>query len=701
LFDVTELLQSEYDDAHRRTVPLIIRYRDGVRSTPKLSAGAVAGPVLTSIGSQAVAVPKDKAATFWAGLGAAKGADRQLGNGIEKIWLDGVRRPSLDVSVPQIGAPLAWQAGFTGKGTTVLDTGIDATPPDLVGKVAEAKDFVGSGPGDYVGHGTRVASTIAGSGAGSASRYKGVAPDADLFDGKVCQFGCPESAILAGMEWAAVEKADIVNLSLGGPNGPELDPLEEAIDRLTAQTGTLFVVAAGNSPCSGPRYGVTSPATGDAALAVGAVGRSDQLAEFSCTGPRSGDSAIKPDITASGVDILAARATGTGQEAPENPRYTRMSGTSMATPHVVGSAAILAQQHPSWTARQLMGSARPTAGLSVFEQGSGRVDIGQAVKQTVITDQPSLSFATQVWPHTDDAPVSRPLVYRNVGTADVELALSVAAIGPDAKPAPEGAVRLSKTSLRVPAGGTAQVTVTSNTRHSGPDGLYTGSIVAKSPAGSVLTTLGVDKELESFNLTIEHLDRQGKPTWPVETAVAAIDETLYEVAYRPTSVVRLPKGRYTLYSYLNMVVGDVEDKVFLSQPELVLDKDATVTVNGAAGKPVKVTVPDKTATPSNIVVSFARKNVLESRAEPLCALLGTTRAAVLKAIAESCVTTTELARRCKISVSTVSRQTGVLRDARLITSWGAGRTVLHELTVLGRSLLESSQHPIQEAQDLG
>ena len=108
--------------------------------------------------------------------------------------------------MPQIGAPAAWQAGFDGTGVTVgvLDTGIDASHPDFAGQLAEVRDFTGGNdPSDAVGHGTHVASTIAGSGAASGGRYRGVAPGAKLLVGKVCATNeCQDSDIIAGMEWA-------------------------------------------------------------------------------------------------------------------------------------------------------------------------------------------------------------------------------------------------------------------------------------------------------------------------------------------------------------------------------------------------------------------------------------------------------------------------------------------------------------------
>src|SRR5690606_11366232 len=123
---------------------------------------------------------------------------------------------------------------------------------DLESKVVASRSFVGGTVADGNGHGTHVASTVAGSGAGSDGRYKGVAPGADLIVGKVLPDtgNGPISNVIAGMEWATVEEqADIVSMSLGcddcSADGTE--PQDQAVDQLTAQTGALFVIAAGNS----------------------------------------------------------------------------------------------------------------------------------------------------------------------------------------------------------------------------------------------------------------------------------------------------------------------------------------------------------------------------------------------------------------------------------------------------------------------
>src|SRR5205814_2214191 len=108
----------------------------------------------------------------------------------------------------QIGAPTAWASGATGRGVrvAVLDTGIDATHPDVAGKVLTSANFTDSPDVvDRVGHGTHVAATIAGTGVASGGVHRGVAPDAQLVVGKVLGddgFGT-DSQVIAGMQWAA------------------------------------------------------------------------------------------------------------------------------------------------------------------------------------------------------------------------------------------------------------------------------------------------------------------------------------------------------------------------------------------------------------------------------------------------------------------------------------------------------------------
>ncbi|MEV4843063.1 S8 family serine peptidase [Micromonospora matsumotoense] len=606
LFDVTGLIAARYDDAHRDSLPLLVSYRSG-----QARRGAVALPgtrvtrELPAIQGAALSAGKSSAGAVWSTLtGGAGSARLDAAGGVERIWLDGRRALSLDHSVPQIGAPTAWAAGYTGKGVTVavLDTGVDATHPDLAGKVTEARNFSDTpDQKDTVGHGTHVASTIAGSGAASGGKYKGVAPDAKLLDGKVCEeFGCAESSILAGMQWATVDKkAAVVNLSLGGTDTPEVDPLEEAVQTLTAQTGSLFVIAAGNDGRDGS---VGSPGTADAALTVGAVDRDDELADFSSRGPRVGDDALKPDITAPGVDIVAARSVDGQIGDPVGTQYVALSGTSMATPHVAGSVALLAQQHPGWKAGQLkatlMAAAKPHPTQTAYEQGAGRVDLARAITEQVTTDPVSVSFGRALWPHGDDAPITRTVAWHNGGSAPVTLDLTVEVQGPGGKAAPAGMFTLGVNRITVPAGGRAETTVTADTRL-GVDGYWTGRVVARSGSTVAVTPLAVHREVESYTVTLTHLDRSGKPGGDYSTALVNLtgDDVVDVSDFDGVAEVRVPKGRYGLSSVFFEPGPDEESGglALLAQPELVVNGDTAVTIDLRKAKPVRMTVPQADA----------------------------------------------------------------------------------------------------------
>ena len=551
LFDVAALLRDGYGDTKRADIPLIVQ-------NGQPAAGATVTQNLSTVDAVAVRQPKDSTAKFW---------NARAG----RIWLDGMRHPSLDVSVPQIGAPTAWQAGYTGAGVpiAVLDTGIDDTHPDLRRRVAATKNFTTDPSArDTDGHGTHVASTIAGTGQASGGRYKGVAPGATLLVGKVCAgSGCPESAILAGMEWAAAAGAKVVNLSLGGPDTADDDPLELAIERLTARYGTLFVVAAGNDGGYGAET-VSSPASSDAALAVGAVDDQDALASFSGQGPRVHDAALKPEITAPGVDIVAARSRFSGR-GERGDRYVSLSGTSMATPHVTGSAAILAQQHPDWTGTQLkaalIGAATPLDNTGIFAQGAGRVDVGRAVKQNVYAEPATVSIGRMSWPHEDDQITTRTVTYHNTGAQPRHLTLALPAIGPGGEPVPDGMFRLSTQDVTIPAHGEAAVEITVNTALPAAEGGFGAHILATDDTGvQVDTPVAVDREPESYDLTLKTLDGTGAPTDNHFSFVLGLDEA----RFRPVpgiggaGTLRVRAGRY----HVDAAIGTPRPGTTLSGP---------------------------------------------------------------------------------------------------------------------------------------
>ena len=603
LFDVAGLIAAGYDDARRDHLPLLMTYQAGVAARRAAAPdGVTVTRDLAAIGGVAATADKRETSEFWAALAGSAAAARLDGaGGVERVWLDGRRQLTLEHSVPQIGAPAAHQAGYTGQGVrvAVLDTGVDAAHPDLVGRVAEAQNFTEEADaGDLVGHGTHVAATIAGSGAASGGRNRGVAPDATLLNGKVCEeWGCTESAILAGMHWAAVDQqADVINMSLGGADSPAIDPLEEAVNTLTEQTGALFVISAGNSGRAGS---VGSPASAEAALAVGAVDRDDELAYFSSQGPRVGDDGLKPEITAPGVDIVAARGAGTELGEPVGEHYVTLSGTSMSAPHVAGAAALLAQQRGDATAAQLKGilmaSAQPHPDLTAYQQGAGRVDVARAISQYVVSEPASLSLGRTIWPHDDDEPVTRELSWRNTGATAITLDLTVQATGPGGQSAPDGMFSLSTQQVVVPAGGTASATVTADTSIDSPDGHYTGRVLARSGDTVVTTPLAVNKEVESYDVTLKHLGRDGAVAGDHFTFLLGLANFDEYVAYDPsgTSELRVPKGRYGLVSYL--FDEATEQVTMMAGPELEVKRDTSVTIDGRKAGAVRLTVPDRSA----------------------------------------------------------------------------------------------------------
>ncbi|MFD0785753.1 S8 family serine peptidase, partial [Micromonospora azadirachtae] len=263
LFNITELLADGYDDAHRDQLPLIVTYTGAAARSRAAAAPEGVNQVRTLGSIQGAALNVDRSGEFWSSItGGANMAARSaggrlaLGDGIAKVWLDGKVEAALADSTAQIGAPEVWKSGNTGEGVdvAVLDTGVDAGHPDLAGQVAATESFVpGETVKDVFGHGTHVASTIAGTGAASDGKERGVAPGVRLHVGKVLgdDNSGQESWIISGMEWAVRDqKAKVVNMSLGADPTDGTDPMSVALNQLSAETGALFVVAAGNS---GPR----------------------------------------------------------------------------------------------------------------------------------------------------------------------------------------------------------------------------------------------------------------------------------------------------------------------------------------------------------------------------------------------------------------------------------------------------------------
>ena len=334
--------------------------------------------------------------------------------GLRSAYLNRPLTTLLDESVPLIGADRAWTGlGYTGRGVTVavIDTGIDATHPDLpfgdkvVQNVKVAPDLFGLGAlvveglantDTSSGHGTHVASTVVGSGAARGGRYRGVAPGARLVGVGAGEVLFILSA-LEGFDWVLDRQAAygirVISNSWGtsGEFDPE-DPINVA-SRAASEAGMVVVFAAGNA---GPGTDTLNPyCVAPWALCV-AAGEKDgrTLAGFSSRGI-PGDPLYHPTITAPGVDIAAARATtgivlnaffavdliDLGEDALY---YAVASGTSMATPHVSGTVALMLEANPGLDPGRVKAlleqTATPMAGYAAHEAGSGYLNAYEAVR---------------------------------------------------------------------------------------------------------------------------------------------------------------------------------------------------------------------------------------------------------------------------------------------------------------------------------
>ncbi|MGW0938532.1 S8 family serine peptidase [Streptomyces sp. NPDC002666] len=595
LFDIGGLVADGYDDAHSATMPVIVEYAGG-RAPRTARPGTRTTATLESIGGAGLDIAKKAAAEAWQDLIPAKASARTAG-GVTKIWLDAkVRGTAADAlgtpTVPLTGAGTARKAGLDGSGVkvAVLDTGVDADHPDLAGRITQTKVFVqGQDAQDRTGHGTHTASTVAGTGAASNGRYAGMAPGAELLVGKVLgdDGSGTLSGIVNGMEWAVAEGAQVVSMSLGADGSTSCaGPDVEAVQRLGDKA--LFVIAAGNASLRGT---VSTPGCAPSALTVGAVDRRNETASFSSRGPSADGINAKPDIASQGVDVVAARAGGRGAQA-----YRSMSGTSMATPHVAGGAALLLQQHPGLAParlKALLTSSAKDTDAPVLDQGAGPMDVARAMSQPVAGD-PNVLLGDFAYPQAGLDPVDRNVTLTNVTDKDVTLSLAVRDVRGDDGSRVQGFARPSRTKVTVPANGTADVPVRIDPAarlDAGDYGTLTGRLVGTGAHGVRVTVpFGVHLEVPSADLTVKGLDRHGDPA-ASPSAFQLFDDhrdtaKRYTLGYPAagSTTIRVPLGTYSLSGMIMTRdepgnVGSVASVSQLYRPELTVSGDTTVTLD--------------------------------------------------------------------------------------------------------------------------
>ena len=348
--------------------------------------------------------------------------------------------PTLNKGRAAVQQEVQWNTmGYDGYGlrVAVIDSGInenEAFQDGTTSRLVYQKSFIKgvSSTSDGYGHGTHVASIIAGDGEGadiSTAKYRGMAPYADIVNLRVLDDNGAgkDSYVIAALQWITENKADrkanlnirVVNMSLGRPvyESYKNDPLCKAVEAVW-QAGILVVVAAGNegrnNQGNSNGYGtINSPGNDPYVITVGASNMfgtdtriDDMPTSYSSKGPSMIDHIVKPDILAPGNKISAL---GSGKLKANNPAnvtdpansYMQLSGTSMATPFIAGAALLLLEKNSTYTPDQVKyllmknawrgfatsadvidGPSKFTVRNDIFTVGAGYLDINAAINDT-------------------------------------------------------------------------------------------------------------------------------------------------------------------------------------------------------------------------------------------------------------------------------------------------------------------------------
>lgn len=550
LFNVDLLIAQGLTDAEAGSVPVVVQVnrsaRGGVarQSVGRGLDGFRTERRLESIGAVAGRVDRD-------GLGSDGRVDA-FGAGdaprVEAVYLDRQYQVTLNDSTAAVHAGQARRTlNVSGRGVrvAVLDSGVDDEHPDLdEGTVVAEKDFSGEGTADdQLGHGTHVAAIIAGDGDASNGTHRGVAPNASIVNVRVLGPGGRgrTSDIVAGMEYAVAHDADVLSISLGGRASGDT-PLATAAQR-AVDHGATVVIAAGNS---GPvARTIASPGIAPGAITVGASDGDESIARFSSRGPTPIDGRLKPDVVAPGVGVVSACTDGT-YETCDGP-YVAKDGTSMATPHVSGVAALMLQRHPDWSPGRvkaaLLSTAEPLdANATVYDQGAGLVDASRAVEPGVVVRNATMSLGTLTGKET----VTRTITVENRGdrsrTLDVETTVYGVEDGPTS-----AAVETNRSRLTLSPGETGAVRLVVQAK--GRRGVYGGRVTFDGERRNYTAVFGyrladeVVVEKESIGATTV----EGDTVWVYPRGGYASVMSL-EVEDGRVSFASTDDGGYALYS---------------------------------------------------------------------------------------------------------------------------------------------------------
>jgi len=489
-------------------------------------------------------------------------------------------------NVAQTGADQVWTysapdgSKVMGKGevVAVVDTGVDYLHPDLGGgfgpgyKVTGGYDFYNgdADPMDDNGHGTHVAGIIAAKGG-----ITGVAPDASILAYKVlgADGSGSTSKVISGIEAAmdpngdgnTGDHANVISLSLGGP-GQEGDPLCLAV-REAVKAGVVVVVAAGND---GPSLGtVASPGIAPEAITVGAVDSYGSLASFSSRGPTP-DLSLKPEICAPGVNIESTVPYSNAVYSSVTG-HRPMSGTSMATPHVSGAAALLLQLHPDWTPQQVKSALLTSASAMtepVWEAGSGQLWIPSAANTDMFVSEPLISFGVPTG-------TGRSITISNAGSAATLAATtsdwnSLTFNGSSGSHFWTNMSTVSNPSISVPSQGSGSETLSLNVVRPGtPEGYYDGVLRIGDSGHNLRISFGFALlsrlNVHVFDLGGAEVSDTSGTVWLYSIPDASISMGKLSITDpAPPATFLLPSGNYQVHAAGHKYIYSYRDPYFLS-----------------------------------------------------------------------------------------------------------------------------------------
>ncbi|MGB9760706.1 MAG: S8 family serine peptidase, partial [Thermoproteota archaeon] len=438
----------------------------------------------------------------------------------------------------------------------------------------------------------------------SGGKFKGIASGARLLVGKVLSnYGWGyDSWIIEGIDWAVLNGANIISMSLGGEFTDGTDPLSRECD-FAVSKGVVVVVAAGNKEWNEEfgyqHFSITAPGTAFNVITVGASDKYDNIAWFSSRGPTL-DLRIKPDIVAPGVDIWAALAKGSlieyyaniswfpAIDADKDGRYdyVQLSGTSMATPHVAGAAAIVLQKFPNLKPADvknlLLSTSTWLKGYNVYDEGSGRLNVSYAVNPVLYLSPAQINLGVP-----NAKVVNTTITLFSLYSKDVTLSFNVSYSSvdhPEVQPL-SNAFYISNKTVTLPAGGSAKIVFVANFT-SLPHYDYWGTINVLNSTSKSILAHGVFSAFNWLRLTVQKIDITGNPAANNITTVT-YNETRCGTLIWPwrgwydftdssgKMWVSLPEGFYNVYTSRI----DKSGKTYTVVKQVRLTTDSTVVLD--------------------------------------------------------------------------------------------------------------------------